>query len=183
MIRYPLGILDKKKNIQYKNRGMSLESMLNLTNEFYLKNNIAVIYKKPTPIKVVKTDKDNPNKILLAYFSKHSTTDYNGIYNGLYIDFEAKSTSSKTSLPLKNFQNCQLEHFERIIKQKAIPFVIIEFTKLNKYYLLLAKELLKFIKNQKRASLPLTYIEKNGKEIHQKIEPKLDYLETLKAFL
>ena len=41
------------KQSNYANRGMILENDLNETNKYYLQNNIAVIYKKPTPIKVV----------------------------------------------------------------------------------------------------------------------------------
>ena len=37
----------------YANRGMTLESDLSIANEYYLNNNKAVIYKKPTPIQVL----------------------------------------------------------------------------------------------------------------------------------
>ena len=40
----------KNNNINYGNRGMNLEEDLNITNEYYLETNTAVIYKKPTPI-------------------------------------------------------------------------------------------------------------------------------------
>ena len=43
-----------KKNFNsktnYGNRGMILENDINETNNYYLINNIAVIYKKPTPV-------------------------------------------------------------------------------------------------------------------------------------
>ena len=45
-----------KRNISHKNRGMKLENLINITNEYYLDNNIAIIYKKPTPILVCKVD-------------------------------------------------------------------------------------------------------------------------------
>lgn len=35
---------------------MNLEDDINLTNKYILDNDIAVIHKKPTPIKVVKVD-------------------------------------------------------------------------------------------------------------------------------
>ncbi len=41
-----------KKNINYANRGMDLEDMINQSNTYYLSENRAVIYKKPTPIKI-----------------------------------------------------------------------------------------------------------------------------------
>jgi recombination protein U len=82
--------------IEYGNRGMTLESDINSSNKYYLDNDIALIYKKPTPIKVVKVNYIK-NKITEGYYEVPSTTDYNGIYKGKYIDFEAKETKSKTS--------------------------------------------------------------------------------------
>ena len=100
-MNYPNGIKKEVKyqNITYKNRGMSLENDLNLTNLYYKENNIAYIYKKPTPIKVVKANySEKGNRVIKeAYYSEPSTTDYNGIYNGYYIDYEAKETKNKTT--------------------------------------------------------------------------------------
>ena len=41
------------KFVNYKNRGMFLEHIINDSNTYYLSKDIAVIYKKPTPIKVL----------------------------------------------------------------------------------------------------------------------------------
>ncbi|MBR2809023.1 MAG: Holliday junction resolvase RecU, partial [Erysipelotrichaceae bacterium] len=80
------------KVTNYSNKGMALEDDLNRTNTWYLNNDIAVVYKKPTPIQIVKVDypQRSKAKITEAYFKKPSTTDYNGVYKGKYIDFEAK---------------------------------------------------------------------------------------------
>ena len=40
----------------YGNRGMDLESDIQLSNEYYLNNDIAIIYKKPTPITIAKVN-------------------------------------------------------------------------------------------------------------------------------
>ena len=80
----------KKGNfISHANRGMSLEYDLNITNNYYLDNNIACIHKKPTPIQVVRVNYTSKKKAIIneAFFKTPSTTDYNGIYNGKYIDF------------------------------------------------------------------------------------------------
>ena len=95
MINYPFNIqnLDENnKTISYKNRGLSLEKMINDSNKFYVFINKALIYKKPTPIHIVKTNKQNT--ITEAFFEMPSTTYYNGIYKGKYFDFEAKETKS-----------------------------------------------------------------------------------------
>ena len=46
--------LDSKN--YYGKRGMVLEEDINETNRYYLDNDIAIIYKKPTPIKILKLD-------------------------------------------------------------------------------------------------------------------------------
>ena len=46
-------------NSTYANRGMSLENDINDTNKYYLTYDIALIYKKPTPIRVTKTNYSN----------------------------------------------------------------------------------------------------------------------------
>ena len=129
-------------NINYGNRGMTLEGELNLTNEYYREIDKAYIYKKPTPIKITKVDYPSRDKAVIkeAFFTIPSTTDYNGIYNGKYIDFEAKETASKTAFTLQNIHPHQIQHIENIYKQKGIVFLIIRFTTLNETYLLRSLE-------------------------------------------
>ena len=101
MINYPNGKkinINNQKIIQKGNLGASLEDDLNKTNRYYRDHGIALIHKKPTPIQIVKVDypKRSKAKIVEAYYKQASTTDYNGIYKGFSIDFEAKSTKNKT---------------------------------------------------------------------------------------
>ncbi|MFG6257628.1 Holliday junction resolvase RecU, partial [Staphylococcus epidermidis] len=86
-------------NIEYGGRGMTLEKDIEQSNTFYLKSGIAVIHKKPTPVQIVNVHYPKRSKAVIneAYFRTPSTTDYNGVYNGYYIDFEAKETKNKTS--------------------------------------------------------------------------------------
>ena len=92
-MNYPNGI-KKIFKISASNRGMTLEQELNDTNLYYRNNDIAVIYKKPTPITINKVDYKNRKDAVIkeAHFMIPSTTDYNGIYKGKYIDFEDKET-------------------------------------------------------------------------------------------
>ena len=97
---YPASVKKEYQKIySHKNRGLDLEHLINITNDYYLNNNIAVIYKKPTPITVSKVDYKN-NKVTEGFYKTPSTLDYNGIYKGKYIDFDAKETVKKTSFPL-----------------------------------------------------------------------------------
>ena len=156
-MKYPAGV--KKTNPNYANRGMGLEAELNETNQYYLINDIAVIHKKPTHITIKKVNYRSryDAQIEEAYFKTPSTTDYNGIYKGKYIDFEAKETKLKSSFPLNNIHEHQIRHLNQISKHGGIGFIIVRFTTLNETYLLRNEDLFSFLKNSKRKSIPLSY--------------------------
>lgn len=178
-MKYP-GSIKKciNKTTNYANRGMSLENDLNLTNTYYLENDIAVIYKKPTPIKIVKVCFDIKKNATIkeAYFKLPSTTDYNGLYKGQYIDFEAKEVKMKKSFPLSNINAHQITHIRSIIKHKGIVFIIVRFTLLNKTFLLKGEDLISFIDNEKLKSIPLSLFESTGYIICENYMPRLDYI-------
>ena len=154
---------------------MILEDDINQTNIYYREHDIALIYKKPTPIKIVNVEYPK-NIIREAYFSEPSTLDYNGIYNGKYIEFDAKETRSKTSFPLANIHKHQLLHIDKVINQGGIAFLIVRFVILNKTYILMGSDLLDFINNNDRKSIPLEYFENYGYELGFKFNPRLDYI-------
>ena len=158
---------------------MNLEESINITNQYYLDIGKAVIHKKPTPIQIVKMDYSNGARIIDAYFKSPSTTDYNGIYNGKYIDFEAKETQNKTSFPLHNIGEHQLKHLESVLKQGAIAFLIISFTKMDEVYFLDAKYVLDFYNNQDRKSIPYSFIQEKGHLIKRSYFTRVDYLEII----
>jgi len=175
---------NKFKNETYRNRGMTLEEDLNVTNLYYLERKIAIVHKKPTPVQIVNVDypKRSAAVIKEAYFKQASTTDYNGIYKGKYIDFEAKETKFTTSFPLKNFHKHQISHMEDILKQNGICFVILRFTKLEEIYLLEAKYLLEFWERMEeggRKSITKDEIEKLGHHIPLGLQPRIDYIKII----
>lgn len=172
------------KNIYYGKRGMNLEDDINITNKYYLDNDIAVIYKKPTPIKVVDVDYNNRINTVIrkAYYEVPSTTDYNGIYKGKYIDFEAKETKNKTSFPLRNIHKHQIEHLLRVLNHGGISFLIIRFTTLNKTFFLDSKYLEIFLKENDRKSIPLSYIEENGHLLIEKYNPRISFIEIIDKY-
>lgn len=181
---------NKKNNetttfINYAHRGMTLESDINSSNKYYLENDIAVIYKKPTPIKVVKVNynKRINTKIVEAYYEIPSTTDYNGIYKGNYIDFEAKETKSKTAFNLNNIHKHQIEHLERVIKHGGISFLIIRFTTIGKTFLIFTKDFCDYIYNNDRKSVPLSYIEEKGYILKDGYNPVINYLEVIDMYI
>lgn len=166
------------KSNTYANRGMELESDINETNKYYLINNIALIYKKPTPIKVVRVEYPK-NVIREAYFNEPSTLDYNGIYKSKYIEFDAKETQSKTSFPISNIHKHQIEHIKKVLYFDGIPFLIVRFVFLNETYILLGSDLISFLDVSDRKSIPLSYFKEKGFLIELKYSPRLDYIKII----
>lgn len=175
---YPGGIKNTyKKETTYNNRGMDLEYLIEQANIYYRDNDYAFIYKKPTPIRVVKT---NYKKITDAFYEAPSTLDFNGLYKGKYIEFDAKETNNKTAFPISNIHKHQLKHIENIYKHGGIVFLIISMN--NKYYILMGEYLLDFINNYERKSIPYEYIKDKGIEIKLSLKG-LDYLSKLGEYI
>ena len=172
--------------VNFANRGMSFEKMINESNSYYLSRGLAVIHKKPTPIQIVKVDYPHRSraKIVEAYFRQASTSGYSGVYKGHYIDFEAKETRQKKSMPMKNFHSHQIEHMEAVLEQKGICFVLLHFSSLRETYLLPASYLIEFYKIDKGGkSMPLTYIQEHGYPIEMQQLPSIPYLEIIEQKL
>ena len=168
-----------KKNIGYANRGMFLEHIINNANTYYLSKDIAVIYKKPTPIKVLNVAYRSSKTTLIdkAVFSETSTLDYNGIYKGKYIEFDAKECKNSTSFPLSNIKPHQIEHIKNVMRHNGIVFLIIFMN--NKFYLLKGDSLISFIGNNDRKSIPYEYIEEKGYIIKEGYMPRIDYIKAI----
>lgn len=172
------------KTLSYSNRGMTLEDDINETNLYYLARGLAVIHKKPTPVQIVSVDypKRSAAVIKEAYFKQQSTTDYNGVYRGRYIDFEAKETRNKTSFPLQNFHDHQISHMKAVLEQNGICFVLLRFSLSDEIYLLEANHLFSYWDKQEtggRKSIPKTDIDQLGFSIPISFHPRIDYLQII----
>ena len=170
--------IKNNKLINYGNRGMTLEEDINITNNYYKETGIALIYKKPIPIKVLKIN-NTKTRILDGFYEQKSTLDYNGIYKEKYIEFDAKETNSKTSFPLSNIHPHQIEHIKNILKFKGIAFLIIRFNYHQKNFLLPGELLINYINNNDRKSIPYQYFTDNCQTIDIKYNPRLDYLKII----
>ncbi|MCF6137538.1 Holliday junction resolvase RecU [Alkalihalobacillus berkeleyi] len=176
--------LETKDERSYANRGMTFEEDINHSNSYYLQSGKSVIHKKPTPVQIVSVDypKRSAAVIKEAYFKQPSTTDYNGVYRGKYIDFEAKETRNKTSFPLTNFHQHQIDHMKRVIKQDGISFILVHFKSTQDIYFLDAKHLFDFWDGQQnggRKSIPKSYFENFGSPIQLGFNPRIDYLKII----
>src|SRR5699024_4923683 len=172
----------KEQTYNNSNKRMSLEKEINLTNKQYLTDNIAVNHKKPTQIQVVKVDypKREAAKITEAYYRRSSTTDYNGVYKGYYLDFEAKETKNKTSFPLNNFHEHQIKHMKQSTEHGGICFTILRFATLVDIYLLHSYFLFKWwdqqFEEKGQKSIPLSAIKKENFLIEYRFNPRIPYL-------
>ncbi|MBM7661292.1 recombination protein U [Bacillus mesophilus] len=193
-IRYPNGKAyqaskgqNKKqpeKKFSFSNRGMTLEEDLNETNTYYLERQIAVIHKKPTPVQIVNVDYPSRSAAVIkeAYFKQASTTDYNGIFKGRYIDFEAKETKNSTSFPLQNFHQHQIDHMRSVLEQGGICFVILRFAATEEIFLLEATHLLQFWSRQMnggRKSMTKAEIEAVAYKIPIGYQPRIHYISVI----
>ena len=178
-MNYPNNIKKEyHKIISYGNRGMDLENIINDTNKYLLEHDIAVIYKKPTPIGVVKVSYENNKQVITkAYFASPSTLDYNGLYKGKYIEFDAKETQNKTAFPLHNIHEHQIKHMRNIINHGGIVFLIISMNEL--FYLVNGIDVIDFIDRKKRKSIPYEYIKNKGYELEYNYNKGLNYIKVI----
>ncbi|MCM3088254.1 Holliday junction resolvase RecU [Bhargavaea ginsengi] len=190
-IRYPGGkkytpadkpvMKSAKKDYSFSNRGKTLEDELDESNAYYLANGIAVIHKKPVPVQIVKVDYPSRSAAVIreAYFKTPSTTDYNGIYHGHHIDFDAKETRISSSFPLKNIHEHQIGHMRSVTDQGGTAFLIVKFTETERYFIVpfdLVDRAWKRMEDGGRKSIPITELEEEAVEFHAGFRPRLDYL-------
>lgn len=162
--------------VSQANRGQAFEDLLNFTNLQYERANIALVNKRPTPIKATKT---KGSRVLAGYFEEKSTVDYDGVYRGRAIYFEAKSTRERTRFDLSNISKHQIEHLEKAERNGALCFFLIEFAAYKATYFVT----LSFIRiammnaqNGGRKSIPLEDFEVYGYLVNQTKRAAVDYL-------
>ena len=178
----------REKDYSFSNRGKTLEDEIDEANAYYLNKRLAIIHKKPVPVQIVKVEYPSRSAAVIkeAYFRTPSTTDYNGVWNGYYIDFDAKETSSKTSFPLKNIHPHQMSHMEQVTEQLGVAFIIMRFSALERYFIVPYEVLHKAwhaMEKGERKSIPLKTIEQEAYEIPTSYYPRIDYLKVLQQFI
>ncbi|MDD7402389.1 MAG: Holliday junction resolvase RecU [Butyribacter sp.] len=113
-------------------RGSVLEEMLNVTNEKYRQEKLALVQKIPTPITPMEIDREK-HHITLAYFEQKSTVDYIGNVQGVPVCFDAKECATDT-FPLQNIHEHQMKFMSEFEQQQGIAFLIIYFSSADEYY-------------------------------------------------
>lgn len=159
---------NKKKRIEYGGRGLTFESIIEASNMYYEESKLGLIRKIPTPIKVLKIgEKGNIEK---GFYEKKSALDFNGILKGgIHIDFDTKETKNKTSFPLGNISEHQLEYMKEIESYGGITFFLVNFREHNECYVLRYSDYLEYMKdNVGVKSIKYSYF--STKLIKQKVE-------------
>ena len=129
-------------------RGSVLEELINLTNEKYRNNKLALIQKVPTPITPIRIDKEKRH-ITLAYFEQKSTVDYIGVVQGIPVCFDAKECNVDT-FSLQNVHEHQVEFMRDFEGQGGISFLLIYYAKKDLFYYLRFSELDRFWQRAKQ---------------------------------
>ncbi|AGQ50667.1 Holliday junction-specific endonuclease [Mesomycoplasma hyopneumoniae 7422] len=143
--------------MNHKNRGMFLEKIINNTIEFYCANGIGIFHKKNLDISFKAVSKDLA--VNDAFIFKKSTVDYYGIYKGIFVAFEAKSTNENV-LNLKQIPEHQLSYLQKIREHFGCAFFIIFFKQLEKFYIVSIDKI-----NLSWKSIPVAFLQKEGFEI------------------
>lgn len=160
-------------------RGSTLEDFINMSNEKYLANGLALIQKIPTPIKPIKMDQESRH-ITLAYFDQKSTVDYIGVVQGIPVCFDAKETAVDT-FPLQNIHRHQINFMENFEKQNGISFIILYFSSRDEFYYIPFCDIMHYWlrgENGGRKSFTYDEIDKSY-QIHSSKGVIVHYLETL----
>lgn len=151
---------------QLGRRGNLTEELLNNTHIYFKRNKLAFIRKVPVPVKVLKRVK---NMITKAFFESKGMLDYIGVCQGLHVAFDSKETNSP-SLPLSNIAEHQFEFIRDFNNQDGYAFIICNFKKKSKFYLIPGEIVLEYYEKSLkggRKSIP-------EKELEEKYEISFD---------
>ncbi|WP_426952849.1 Holliday junction resolvase RecU [Bacillus mycoides] len=162
----------------YGNRGMAFEQLLNITCRMYKSANVGVFNKRPTPVEVIKTDKKG--NITKSAWGSKSTVDYDGVYKGRAVYFEAKSTTETTRFPLDNISRHQIDYLRDTQDQGAICFFLIDFRTDHVIYFvpvqLVAEYYESMLYDGGRKSIPREEFENHAYVVERTDRALVDYL-------
>ncbi|HEY4622896.1 MAG TPA: Holliday junction resolvase RecU [Solibacillus sp.] len=161
----------------HANRGAFLERVIDMANNKYRNAGVADIRKIPTPFKPLNTKGGK----VTGHFEKPTWVDYSGIYNGDAIIFDAKQTAL-TNFPLDNLSDHQYNLLDSWSQKGAVAFLIVYFSKYDKYYYL-PFATLKWAKERAdsggRKSIAYKEFETMAQEVKSKDGYTLHYLEAV----
>lgn len=164
-----------KSKVYTGKRGAAFETLLDYTNQIYANKGRAIINKRPTPMKIISKTKMGQN---ICVFDKKSTVDYDGIYAGRSIQFEAKTTQEKR-FDLSMITESQIEFLQKAEQHGAVAFLLVEIRPLRNVYLVPNQMLQGYVKRAQkggRRSIPLDELEVYARIVESGNGLPLDYL-------
>jgi recombination protein U len=163
---------------KHANRGQYLEDWIEQANQVYNQKGKAIITKIPTPWKVQRnySPYSKQYQINSAFPEKKSTVDFGGTAANQSIWFDVKATTNKTSFPLVNIHKHQIEYLEKVAQQGGKAFILIHSRETKKTWVLWIDQLLKFMGENKRKSIPFEWLETYCESVPKGFGIMLDYL-------
>lgn len=127
-------VVEEGGGMSYANRGMDFEALIEFSNRQYETQGLAVINKRPTPVKIIQKLAGGWIK---GFVEKQSTVDFDGtVRGGRSIVFEAKQVKSETRFDLRNIEQHQVDYLAKCHKMGGISFVLIEVVAMRTIFLL-----------------------------------------------
>lgn len=123
-------------NKNYANKGIDFEKIINAANQMYIHRGLATVIKVPTPTKVLWKNYNGYRMPAKAFYSEKSWLDYIGVVDGVAVTFDAKETTNKTSFPLSNVKEHQIQAMRQWERCGGSSFLLVWFKKQNEIYLL-----------------------------------------------
>ena len=157
-----------------KNQGMFLEAIINKTNQYFLRKQIAIIHKRNLLIHISQI---NQNRVK-GFLGPKSYVDYYGYYNNVVFEFEAKSTKKDYFL-LNNIKPHQHRYLLLAKKMGAKVFLILYFYGYKKFIFLDYQYVLDW-KDQGKNKISYDLIIKKGKEILISFPGIINFLKFIK---
>ncbi|WP_217597142.1 Holliday junction resolvase RecU [Cohnella sp. GbtcB17] len=164
--------------MSFANRGTAFENLINDCNLLYRQHKIALVTKRPTPVKILGVDGRGRVR---GFLEKPSEADYDGFYKQRGLAFEAKSIAAGERFPLSNLEQHQFEYLSDAHYVGNVPsFLLIEFTEHRVVYLLPFTELEQVWKMRSKVrgskSIHISYLERYGYPVAQGRGVPCDYL-------
>ncbi|MGL4647687.1 MAG: Holliday junction resolvase RecU [Mycoplasmoidaceae bacterium] len=138
--------------MQFKNKGMYIEEIINATAKYYLDHELLYLAKRFLPIQITA----RYDKVIKGVLLDKSTVDYNGIYHGKYFDFETKETSNHY-FNLHNIKKHQSLHLDLISKLGGMAFIIICFKNAEDYFFAISNQEIINLRKKKINKIDIKY--------------------------
>ncbi len=156
---------------------MHLERIIDMANNKYRNAGVAEVNKIPTPVQII----EDFGRTIKGRKEKATWVDYCGIYKGTALIFDAKQISG-TNFPLANLEKHQYNLLKSWAEKGAVAFLIVYFSKYDKYYYLpfaTLKWAMERAESGGRKSIAYDEFEKMGQEVKSKDGYTLHYLEAI----